>query len=225
MEIIQKNLLVWLEKSINLPEHDTDDEELASSITHALGFLLAIGSTVLLLFKGLEIENNVRLIGYMVFGFTMIVLYFSSSFYHYLPKSNLKRIMRVLDHFSVYLLISGTYTPIMLYIDQSWAYRTLIVVYITAALGMTFKLIFWKRIRIFHVIPYLLMGWMLIINAPEFLSNVPAAFAALVFFGGLAYTLGTVMFGLVKLKYNHAIWHLFVLAGSACFFIGIFCYI
>ncbi|MFP4407847.1 MAG: PAQR family membrane homeostasis protein TrhA, partial [Spirochaetaceae bacterium] len=125
----------------------------------------------------------------------------------------------------IYILIAGTYTPLMARIDTPWAGRTLLLVWLLAAGGMAFKLLFWGRFRVLQVLFYLGMGWLAIIRIEELYALLPLGLIWSILIGGLLYTAGTVVYALKRMPFYHAVWHLFVLGGSGSFFYGIYSYL
>lgn len=212
----------WLQKHISLHSHDGLPEEIASGSTHALGAALSLTGMILLLIRA---DTAQETIGYLVFGLSMTILFSASTAYHLTPRNNWKRLFRLFDHLSIFVLIAGTYTPIMLYVATPWAYRTLFAVWTLAVTGMTLKAIFWDRFRITQIIFFLGMGWLAVIRLPQLLELVPAAFLWLMLAGGISYTLGVVVYALKRVPFYHSIWHLFVLGGAICFFLGVYLYL
>jgi hemolysin III len=215
----------WLERHISLHSHDSPREERANAATHGIGALLAPVGMVLLILRGVGSEPAPVVLSDAVFGLSMVLLYNASTFYHLLRRSNWKRLFRVFDHMTIYILIAGTYTPLMARIEAPWAGRTLLLVWILAAAGMAFKLLFWGRFRVLQVLFYLGMGWLAVIRINELVAILPAGLLWSIVAGGAFYTLGTVVYALKQIPYYHAVWHLFVLAGSGSFFYGIYRYL
>jgi hemolysin III len=212
----------WLQNHISLHNHDGIPEEIASGATHALGAALSLTGLILLLIRA---ETGRETAGYLVFGLAMTVLFSASTAYHFAPRGNWKRLFRLFDHLSIFVLIAGTYTPIMLYVATPWAYRTLVAVWTLAVTGMTLKTVFWDRFRITQIIFFLGMGWLAVIRIPHLLETVPAAFLWLMLAGGVSYTLGVVVYALKRIPFYHSVWHLFVLGGAICFFFGVYLYL
>lgn len=151
-------------------------------------------------------------------------MYLGSTLYHSIPGKLAKKILRILDHSSIYLLIAGTYTPIILILmnsDKKSMY-ILIALWIIAALGIFFKAFWIGRFEIFSTILYILMGWTIVINIKAVLLLVPTNILMFVVLGGIAYTVGCIFFAADKMPYNHFIWHLFVMAGSVLHYVAIF---
>ncbi len=212
----------WLMQHITLHSHDDDRSEFANGMTHAVGAVLCIVALIAMVVKTYPWTNGPMTFGAVLYGFSMLLLYSSSSIYHLVKGPVLKRVMRIMDHTSIYLLIAGTYTPVMLYIQSRACITVLAVVWGLTAIGIVFTLLFWGRFGFLHVLFYLVMGWLVMLVWGELVEYIPADFLPWALAGGLTYTLGTVVYAAKKIPYYHAIWHLFVLGGSACFFFGIY---
>lgn len=215
----------WLEFHITLHSHDTREEERMNSLTHAIGAVLSLAGLVAMLIKTVPSGNPRSVIGALVFGLTMIIMYTSSSVYHIIQPSNLKRALRVMDHVNIYLLIAGTYTPICLGLNNASGHILLLLVWTVAVLGIIFKLVFWGRVKPLHTIIYILMGWLVVFFYKDLKMSIPKGFLPWILSGGIAYTVGTIFYGMKKLPHYHAIWHCFVIAGSVCLYFGIYLYI
>jgi hemolysin III len=216
---------IWLENHITLHAYDNKKEELANALTHLFGALLSLMGMVFLINAGLKSGDPAKTTGLVIFAISMLLLYSASGFYHLVKPSNLKRILRILDHSNIYFLIAGTYTPILIAVGTTLSYSFIAVVWTIALFGIVFTLVFWGRFKAFHVILYLLMGWLFVFIWKPVTAVIPFDLVKWIIAGGLAYTLGTIFYAMKKLPYYHAIWHLFVLAGSLSFFIGIYKYI
>lgn len=215
----------WLERHITLHSHDSPKEELASALVHAVGAAAALVALFLLAHKGVTAGSPRQLFGYMVYALAMLGLYLSSSLYHFAPVSNTKRILRICDHMSIYLLIAGTYTPISIALGGYWGTLTLVLIWTFAAAGMAFKIVFWGRFRLVQVAVYILMGWMVVLVREPVFEAFPMSFILTILAGGVAYTSGTLVYAAKRLPFYHALWHLFVLTGSVFFFFAIYLYI
>jgi len=196
-----------------------------NSWTHLLGAVLAIAGLFILVHAGFS-EGAPRLIpAFVIFGITMILLFAASGFYHLLKPSIAKRVFRILDHCNIYFLIAGTYTPILMAMNTSLSMKMLVIIWLIALVGILFKLLFWDRLEILHVTFYLAMGWMALFLWNSMTATIPINLIKWIFTGGVIYTLGVVFYALKKIPYNHAIWHLFVLAGCGSFFWGFLNYL
>ncbi|HVF92421.1 MAG TPA: hemolysin III family protein [Blastocatellia bacterium] len=197
-------------------------EELLNSITHGLGLALSIAGFLVLLVLSVIRGDAWHIAGCSIFGATLIFLYGASTLYHSFKALHLKRPLRILDHSAIYLLIAGTYTPFTLVnLRGPWGWSLFAAVWILAALGIVFKVFFVDRFAVASTVVYLLMGWLGIVAIKPILALVPPGGFAWLVAGGLAYTVGIVFFACRKVPYNHAIWHLFVLAGSICHYFAV----
>lgn len=210
----------WLESHITLHSYDDPKEERANAVTHAFGALLSAAALVYALIHISRFD-----IGFFVYLLSMLLLYSASALYHSLKKGNGKRLCRVLDHANIYILIAGTYTPILTTIGTAASGHLLLLIWFIAAAGTAFTLIFWGRFGFLHVLLYVLMGWMIVFFWGDIIPNIPGGLVRWVFAGGIVYTLGVGFYAAKKLPFYHAIWHLFVLGGSICFFIGFITYL
>lgn len=213
----------WLEKHISLHANDSPSEEWANGITHLVGAVVAVAATVLMIARA---ETPQRGVIMGIFGASMITLFSASTAYHLSrPGSQGKRLFRLMDHVSIFLLIAGTYTPIMSAIATPWAWWTLAAVWVLAAIGITLKVLLWDRFGLWQIAFFLAMGWLAAIRLDVVLAVVPRPFFRLLLLGGIFYSLGTIVYSLKKLPYHHAIWHLFVLGGAGSFFAGVYGYL
>lgn len=208
------------------PLHLSFKEELANSITHGLGLALSVaGLVVLIVFAALR-GNAWHVVSCSVFGATLVLLYSASMVYHIVRSPRAKRIWKILDHSSIYLLIAGTYTPFMLVnLRGGWGWTLFGLVWGLALLGILFKVFFVDRFVIASTVVYLAMGWIMVIAVKPLLASVAGGGILLLLAGGLAYSLGVVFFAWGKLPFNHAVWHLFVLAGSICHYFAVLFYV
>ena len=208
-------------------EHlETPAEEVASSITHALGGLLATAALTLLVVAAAAGGDATRVVSVSVYGATLVLMYACSTSYHLARPPRAKRVLRILDHASIYLLIAGTYTPVALVSMRGpWGWSLFGVVWSLAAIGVVLKVFFTGRMEWLSVTMYVLMGWVVLVALKPLLAGVPTAGLFWLFGGGLAYTLGVAFYAWDHLPFNHAIWHLFVIAGSVCHFFAVLLYV
>jgi hemolysin III len=208
-----------------LPEY-TLGEEIANSVTHGVGALLSLVGTAILLYRAARNGTTLHVISFAVYGSCLFLLHLSSTLYHALRPPQAKRVFRVFDHCSIYLLIAGTYTPfLLLSLWGRWGLTLLIAIWTLAIAGIVFKSLFIGRLQRASVLLYILMGWMIIVAAREAWIRVPHAAIGFVAAGGLFYTLGVAFYAWKSLPYNHAVWHLFVLGGSVCHYAAILLYL
>jgi hemolysin III len=191
-------------------------EEIANSISHGVGALGAIAATPLLIINAID-KGAAAIVGASIFGATMIVLYVSSSLYHAFPHSRTKRIFNIFDHAAIFLLIAGTYTPFTLGVLRgAWGWSLFGVIWGLAVLGIVIKSVAGATSGKLSTSLYLAMGWIAIIAAKPFWENIPAPGLIWLLAGGLMYSTGVIFFIAYKMRYSHFIWHLFVMAGTAC---------
>ncbi|WP_041397084.1 PAQR family membrane homeostasis protein TrhA [Spirochaeta africana] len=211
----------WFMEHITLHEHEDDKTELANGLTHLFGAGLSLVALAAIIIKTVPQDDPTMAFAGIIFGLTMLLLYFSSSMYHLVSGPLVKRIMRIMDHSTIYMLIAGTYTPVMLYVGNRPATIVLIAVWSLTVIGIAFTLLFWGRYGALHVVFYIAMGWM-IVFIWDSLQGIPTEFLYWAIAGGVTYTAGTLVYAAKQIPYYHAIWHLFVVGGSASFFIGIY---
>lgn len=213
----------WLTRRISLHSNDTPNEELANGLTHLVGAVAALVGTVLL---AIASRSGIERFANLVFGGSMIALFCASAAYHLSPAgSSAKRLFRLADHLAIFLLIAGTYTPVMTALNTTWSRWTLVAVWTLALVGMTLKVLLWDRFRLWQVLFFLAMGWLAAIRIDTIVATLRPQFVRLLIAGGLFYTAGTIVYAAKRLPYHHAIWHLFVLAGAGSFFWGIYQYL
>lgn len=209
----------------------TKGEEIFNMTSHIVGGALGIVATTLCVIMAAIHHNVYGVVSGAIYGFTMILLYTISSIYHGLsPKRFSKRVFQVLDHCSIFLLIAGSYTPVSLCTIRSyntaWGWIIFGVVWGAAALGITLNSIDLKSTKVFSMISYLLMGWCIVVRFDILLKTISQTGIILLVAGGIAYTIGTIFYGLgKKKKYFHSIFHLFIFAGSLLQFLAILLYI
>ena len=201
-------------------------EEIANSITHGLGAALSVaGLTVLVLLAALY-GDVWQIVAFSIYGSTLIVLYLASTLYHSLQNPRAKRVFRVIDHAAIFVLIAGTYTPFLLISMRGvWGWTLLGVVWGLALLGVGFKIFFTHRFPVGSTLAYVLMGWLGVIAWKEAVTHIPAGGLVWLGLGGAAYTTGVIFYAWKRLPYNHAIWHVFVLAGSICHYLAVLLYL
>jgi hemolysin III len=200
-------------------------EEVANSISHGFGLLLAIAFVTVLLSSAIRISGFRFLIGSSVFGGTMVLVYLASTLYHSLTHKRAKHFFRLLDHSAVFLLIAGTYTPFALGILRgAWGWTLLTIIWSLAAIGITMKVIVGTRYSWISIVLYLVMGWLAVVAVKPILELVPLPGILWILAGGIAYTGGLAFFAAPRLRYGHFIWHLFVIVGTTCHFFAVLWY-
>ncbi|MDG6348658.1 hemolysin III family protein [Luteimonas sp. 8-5] len=196
----------------------TRGEDLANTLSHGIGLLLAICALPFLVFDALQADSSLAVVGATIFGGTAILMYLTSTLYHANPQADRNGWLRRLDHSAIYLLIAGTYTPVLLGVLRgSLGWTMLAVIWTLALAGIVFKLLAGARYRKVSVALYVGMGWAALALIQPLWTHMPPGGLAWLFAGGLAYTTGVAFYLLHdRMRYAHFIWHLFVLAGTGC---------
>ncbi|MDY0087464.1 MAG: hemolysin III family protein [Coriobacteriia bacterium] len=192
-------------------------EEIANAVTHGLGVVAGIVAFTLLVVFAARRGGVLEMVSAIVYGTTLVLLYTASTLYHSFPWPRVKHVFKVLDHAGIYLLIAGTYTPFTLVTladDGGW--RLFALVWILAITGIAVEAAWVHRPGWLSALIYLGMGWLALLMIGPLRDNLSPTGLWLLVAGGLAYTLGTIFYVLKRVPYMHAVWHLFVLAGSAC---------
>lgn len=201
-------------------------EEVMNAVTHGIGTLLAVAGLVLLTVFAYLYGDIWHIVSFSIYGTTLVLLYLASTLYHSFTNERLKYIFKILDHSAIYLLIAGTYTPFTLVpLHGVLGWTVFGLVWGLAALGIALKVFFVGRFKLLSTICYLAMGWFIVIAIKPLLATVSTMGIVWLVVGGLFYTLGSIFYMWHRLPYNHAIWHLFVLAGSISHFIAVFTYV
>ncbi|MCL5286591.1 MAG: hemolysin III family protein [Acidobacteria bacterium] len=201
-------------------------EEFANSVTHGVGLGLSVaGLTVLIILTALR-GTAWHVVSCTIYGSTLVILYAASTLYHSIQSPRAKRVLRIIDHGAIYLLIAGTYTPFTLVNLRGGLGWTLFgVVWGLALLGILFKVFHVDRFPIASTLVYLSMGWLVVVAWKPVVTLIPVGGIALIAAGGAAYTIGVFFFAAKRIPYNHAIWHLFVLAGSIFHYVAVLLYV
>ena len=202
------------------------NEDVANALTHGFGLVLSLVGLCFLVALAVSRGTARHIITCSVYGATLVALYAASTLYHSIHSPRVKRILKIIDHCSIYLLIAGTYTPFTLVLfHDDWGWALFGLVWGLSVFGIIFKVFFVDRFRITSVSLYLLMGWMVIVAIKPLLALVPAGGIWLLFMGGVLYTTGILFYVWKRVPYNHAIWHVFVLAGSTCHYFAVMFYV
>jgi len=217
-------------KDRELPTY-TKGEEIFNMVSHIVGGAIGlIGMVLCIIFSAIH-QNSYAIVGSSIYGISMIFLYTMSSVYHGLkPTRKAKKVMQILDHCTIYVLIAGTYTPILLSsimkVDQVAAWTMLAIVWIFAILGIVLNAIDLKQFRVFSMICYIAMGWCIIFRIDLVIKSLGMTGFILILLGGIIYTLGTILYGIGrKVKYMHSMFHLCVVIGTLLQLIAIILYV
>ena len=201
-------------------------EERINVISHAVGLVLSVIALVLLVVYAVKYGTAEHIVSFSIYGASLIVLYSASTFYHYSKSPKLRIRLNVFDHASIYILIAGTYTPFTLVILKGWVGWTIFgISWGLAIIGVVLKLFYTGKYDKISTIAYVLMGWLIIIAIKPLVDNFSFNGLMWVLFGGIFYTIGAMLYMIRRLKYNHAIFHIFVLLGSFCHFMAVFYYV
>lgn len=197
----------------------SQEEEIANAILHGIGLGLAIAALVILVILANLSATAKYTISYSIYGTTLIILYLSSTLYHSFKPGKVKKIFRIFDHSAIYLLIAGTYTPVTLIVlEGRLGWGIFAAVWSIAIIGIILKVFLIGKFKILSTLLYIAMGWLIIIAINPLLQNMNRTSIIFLVSGGLLYTIGTIFYAWKSVKYSHAVWHLFVLAGSICHF-------
>lgn len=201
----------------------TIPEEIANTITHAVGVLFCLVGMPFLISYAATKGNSTTVWSVCVFGFGMLMVYLSSTLYHAVQHLKTKKARQVWDHISIFLMIAGSYTPFVIkFIDPGTATIFLLVMWALVLFGSFLKLFYTGRFKVLSVIVYLALGWMAVFIIQPLIQNLPAPIWFWIIASGLCYTLGVVFYLWHRLQFHHAIWHLFVLGGTVTHFIAIY---
>ena len=197
-------------------------EEISHAITHGIGLLLSVAALTILVVMASLRGDAWHIVSCSIYGSTLVLLYAASTFYHALPAPRAKDVFRILDHAAIYLLIAGTYTPFTLVnLRGGWGWTFFGVVWGLALLGVVLEAFAMLRVRALSLTLYLGLGWLAAIAVKPMFASVAPGGLVLLLLGGLAYTGGVVFYCWRRLPYNHAIWHVFVMAGSVFHFFAV----
>ena len=201
-------------------------EEKINIISHAIGFILCILAFVLLVSHA-NLHGDVwHIVSFSIFGASLIILYAASTIYHSAKKSELRNRLKILDHASIYVLIAGTYTPFALItLKGTTGWVIFGISWGLALTGIILKLFFTGKYNLISTIMYVLMGWVIVFAIKPLINNLPLEGLLWLFAGGISYTIGAILYSIKNIKFNHAIFHMFVLIGSFCHFISVFFYV
>ena len=201
-------------------------EEVANSVTHGLGLLASIVGAVVLVSLAAQQGEGWHVASAAVYGATLVALYAASTLYHVFKGTRARDVLRLLDHCAIYLLIAGTYTPITLVsLRGGWGWALFGTVWALAVAGIFFKVFATGRFGYLSTVAYVLMGWICVLALKPILLLLSPGAIALLLAGGVSYTLGTVFYAWERIPYSHAVWHLFVIAGSVCHYLAIALYV
>ena len=209
-------------KSTYLKKLESRGEEIANFVSHTAGAGLAILGFIMLIIRASWYNNVSALISYIIFSLGLMVLYTMSSIYHGLKPSTAKNVFEILDHSSIYFLIAASYTPfLVLGLKSNMGITLLVIQWVICALGITFKAFFTGKFKCISTIVYLIMGWMIVFSWTELVAKISPISLGFLIAGGILYSLGTIFYMWKVCKFNHMIWHIFVILGSIAHYIAV----
>jgi hemolysin III len=201
-------------------------EEIMNGVTHGLGAALSIAGLTILVVLAVMSGNVRQIVGFSIYGASLIILYLASTLYHSFQKPEVKRVLKIIDHAAIYLLIAGTYTPFLLVgVQGAWGWTMLVLIWGLAILGISFKTLFIDRFQKLSVLGYVLMGWLSVLIIKSLLDTIAVGGLIWLAVGGAIYTIGVIFYSLKKIPYMHGVWHLFVLGGSICHYFAVLLYL
>ena len=201
-------------------------EEKTNIISHAIGLALSVVALVAMVIKASLYGNGWHVVSVSIFGASLISLYAASTFYHSAKQPRRRSRLRILDHATIYVLIAGTYTPLTLItLNSTTGWVIFGASWAMAISGIVLKLFFTGRFNVISTLMYVFMGWMIVFAITPLIDSLSTQGLFWLFAGGVAYTTGAILYSIKKIKFNHAIFHMFVLLGSACHFISVYFYV
>lgn len=211
-----------MEASPAVPRALTKGEEIANGVTHGVGLVASLVAFPYLVAAAARRWGTPEVVGASVFAAALVALYLVSTLYHSVRPSRAKQVLQKLDHTAIYLLIAGSYTPFTLgALRGPWGWTLLALVWAIAGTGIALEFTFGKKVHRLAVGLYVTMGWLVVVAAKPLVAAVPWPGLAWLAAGGLLYTGGVAFYAARRVRYAHAVWHLFVLAGSACHFVAV----
>ncbi|MEE9348655.1 MAG: hemolysin III family protein [Flavobacteriaceae bacterium] len=201
-------------------------EEKLNVLTHGFGLIASIVATVFLIVKASKLGDVWHIVSFSIFGVSLIILYAASTFFHNAKDPKIRKRLNIFDHASIYVLIAGTYTPFTLVTLHGktgwWIFG---ITWFLALTGVILKLFFTGKFDKLSTLMYVFMGWIIVFAIKPLLISLPTEGVQWLFAGGISYTIGAILYSINKLKFNHAIFHVFVLIGSFCHFVSVYFYV
>lgn len=214
-----------MDKKTNIQFYSLTEEKL-NIWSHAFGIFLSIIALVLLIIKAVQQDNIWMMISFPIFGVSLILLYLASTLYHASKEPQKRFKLKVFDHAAIYVLIAGSYTPFTLVsLNGETGWLIFSMVWVMAFTGIILKLFFTGKFKIVSTAMYVLMGWLIVFYFQDLTASLHEKGVFYLILGGVLYTIGAILYSIKKIKFNHAIFHFFVLAGSFCHFLSIYLYV
>lgn len=200
--------------------------EIFSAITHGIGALLAIIGAIALIVHGVHAGGGVRITSFVIYSVTLVVFYLASTMFHSLYFTRVEKLFQIFDHSAIYLLIAGTYTPYCLVAIKGWLGSIILaVIWIMTVLGIVYKSIWLGKLKTLSTVIYVVMGWMCLLGIVRLYYYLGIHGFLLLLFGGIAFTVGAVIYSFKRIPFGHVIWHVFVLLGTILMYISIYLYV
>ncbi len=197
-------------------------QEIVHSMIHGFGVMFGIISIPILTALAAKTANVTAIVGASIYGFCFLMLFTFSTLYHSFQQPQVKKVMEIFDHISIYFLIAGTYTPFLLiYLNNSFGITLLSVLWGLTVLGIFFKIFFTGRFEMVSLIIYIIMGWILVAGGRRFFTGLPTDVLIFILIGGGLYTIGIIFYLWERFTWHHAIWHFFVLAAAVCHYLAV----
>ena len=227
MSEIINNLKMFYHEQKKLKDRpQTTGEEVLNAVTHGIGVLLSSAALVIMVFTAaVNGKSSSVITGLAIFGSTSIILYLMSALYHSLSKTKARDVFKVFDHSAIFILIAGTYTPIVITVGGGWGWTLFGIVWFLTITGIVLEVIFKSKVKKISMSIYLAMGWIVIIAWNPILNSLHSGFVKWLIAGGLFYTGGVIFYIMPGKKYFHVLWHFMVLAGTVMHFFGVLFYI
>ena len=214
-----------MKKPLNLKYYPRTEENL-NIISHAAGLVFGLIGLIMLQLKAAAFNSAAMTISFGIYGFTLVMLYAASTFYHLAKEPKRRFRLKVFDHISIFLLIAGTYTPFaMVSLQGKTGWIVFGITWGIAFFGTILKIFFTGRYKLLSTLLYVGMGWIIVFAIEPLMENLETAGLWWMLGGGIAYTIGAILYSISRIKYNHALFHLFVLLGSFCHFWSIYFYV
>ena len=214
-----------MDKKTNIQFYSPTEEKL-NIWSHAFGIFLSIIALILLIIKAVQQDNIWMMISFPIFGVSLILLYLASTLYHASKEPQKRFKLKVFDHAAIYVLIAGSYTPFTLVsLNGETGWLIFSMVWVMAFTGIILKLFFTGKFKIVSTAMYVLMGWLIVFYFQDLTAHLHEKGVFYLILGGVLYTIGAILYSIKKIKFNHAIFHFFVLAGSFCHFLSIYLYV
>lgn len=204
----------------------TVGEEICSAVSHGIGAGLSVAALVTMVVRAVHSGDMYAIVAAAIFGASLVILYTMSTLYHALTPDKAKKVFRIFDHATIFLLIAGTYTPYLLVIMRGTVgWVLLCILWALTAIGIVFDAIMLERFHKVEMVLYVAMGWCIVVASKTLIASLAPGGLALLLAGGVLYTIGIIFYSLKKVRYMHSVWHLFVLAGSILHYFSVYLYV